>query len=137
MLGPSPRRPIRATDRRSPDRGGLHAGIAVDALGEFDRMRNHELEASSSPEHWRPTAGEPPHLVSNLISIPSPAPSTTQTGRATKSCATYAGTRVLLWAAASLMRGCVNRNRKVRQFQEPKSAPPRRLKTRVLLIERG
>ena len=59
MLGPSPRRPIRATDRRSPDRGGLHAGIAVDALGEFDRMRNHELEASSSPEHWRPTAGEP------------------------------------------------------------------------------
>src|SRR5580692_7016914 len=22
-------------------------------------MRNHELEASSSPEHWRPTAGEP------------------------------------------------------------------------------
>ena len=59
MLGALPRRPIRATDRRSPDRGGLHAGIAVDALGEFDRMRNHELEASSSRKHWRPTAGEP------------------------------------------------------------------------------
>jgi hypothetical protein len=67
MPGPSPRPPIRATDRRSPDRGGLHAGIAVDALGELNRMR-----ISIPPEERFAIVN--PSLSSAISASPTPWP---------------------------------------------------------------